>query len=150
MQGKTLIVKSLIIAALSITVSLAVGLSLYYAAKQLYSTGRIVTVGLEAFQDQNCTLPLTEINWGTVTINSAYNFTCYLKSTSNMPANLTMYVDDFQPVNASQILTLTWDAENSILKAGEVKKVTFTLTVGSEHYNVTDFSFTIHLIGTVG
>ena len=112
----------------------------------LFNHGTIRTVGLEAYQDANCTVPLVEIQWGNVTPGQSYGFTGYLLNTGNANATLRMNVTNWNPANASDFMILTCDSENATLAVGTPRQATFYLQVSDQVSGVTDFSFLIFLI----
>ena len=112
----------------------------------LFNHGTIRTVGLEAYQDANCTVPLTEIPWGVLAPGQTYSFAGYLLSTGNANATLRMNVTNWNPANASDFVTLTCDSENATLAVRTPLQATFCLQVSDQISGVTDFSFIIFLI----
>ena len=112
----------------------------------LFNHGTIRTVGLEAYQDANCTVPLTEIQWGALTPGQSSSFTGYLLNTGNANATLRMNITNWNPANASDFMTLTCDSENATLAVRTPLQATFCLQVSDQISGVTDFSFIIFLI----
>jgi hypothetical protein len=112
----------------------------------LFNHGTIKTVGLEAYQDANCTVPLVEIPWGTLTPGQSASFAGYLLNTGNANATLKMNITNWNPANASDFMTLTCDSENATLAVRTPLQATFYLQVSDQISGITDFSFDIFLI----
>lgn len=117
-----------------------------YSRVSLFNHGTIRTVGLEAYQDANCTVSLVEIQWGALTPGQSYGFTGYLLNTGNANATLRMNVTNWNPANASDFMTLTCDSENATLAVRTPLQATFYLQVSDQISGITDFSFDIFLI----
>jgi len=112
------------------------------------NTGRIISVGFELYNPKNKTI--TEFKWKKLELNETYYKTGYLKNIGNVDAKAGMFTDNWNPPEAEQAVTFTWDAEGDVILVGEGKNVTFTLTVTDDWELVTgftDFSFDIHLVG---
>jgi hypothetical protein len=112
----------------------------------LFNHGTIKTVGLEAYQDANCTVPLVEIQWGDLTPGQPYSFTGYLLNTGNANATLRMNITNWNPANACDFMALTCDSENATLAVRVPRQATFYLQVSDQISGITDFSFDIFLI----
>lgn len=104
-------------------------------------TGTIVAIGAEVYKDVNCTQPLSQFEWGFVEPNETAYQVCYIKSTSNVNSTLTFTIENWNPENSSNYLTLSWNYDNSTLQPNEVIEVTFSLRVDSEINQAGHFSF---------
>jgi hypothetical protein len=124
--------KSLISLFLGLTV-LLVTLTLALHSQYAISNAVIITgTGLEVYEDVNCTHRLTQIKWGLLEPNETAFHVCYVKSVSNVNSTLTLTTENWNPVNSSNYLTLSWNYDNSTLQPNEVLEVTFDLHVDSE------------------
>ncbi|MCW4048052.1 MAG: hypothetical protein NWE99_10930 [Candidatus Bathyarchaeota archaeon] len=112
------------------------------------AVGNVKTVGIEAFSDANYAVPLTQINWGALSPGETKNFTCYVKSTSNVNASLTVATNNWSPSQAATYITLNWNREGTIIKPGEVLTAIFTIQVSQAVQNVSSFNFDIVITAT--
>jgi hypothetical protein len=127
MMKKSLIFLFLGLAVLLVTLTLA--LHSQYAISNAVT---ITSIGLEVYKDVNCTQPLSRIEWGSLEPNETASYVCYVKSVSNVNLTLTLTTENWNPVNSSKYLTLSWNYDNSTLQPNEVLEVTFDLHVDSE------------------
>jgi hypothetical protein len=147
--------ESIIIGALLMLVTYTLALSLVGQAfpqasssKTLSSSGTIETIGVSAYSDAAGSNHLTSIPWGTLAPGVSKNFTCYIRNDGNSPSTLSMYPSSWNPSNASNYLTLSWDYGGQSINPGSLVAVTFTLSVSASIEGITSFSFDITIAGT--
>jgi hypothetical protein len=115
------------------------------------NTGKIKAIQLEIYKDADCTTPLIQINWGNVSPSESYQYEAYIINKGNIPLTLTMKTENWNPSNAKDYITLTWDRENATLQPNSPLKATFTLTIASTiPTNITNFYFEIVIYGNEG
>lgn len=117
-------------------------------SNRLSSSGMIRTVGVGVYSDESCSSRLASINWGTLDPGANQNVVSYIRNEGNLAVTLSLSTDNWNPTDASQYLTLTWDYGGSSIAPNEVVKVTFRLSVSSSISSITDFSFDIIIVGT--
>ena len=105
--------------------------------------GRIVGIRVEVYQDANATTLLTEIDFGFIEPDETKNYTCHVKSKSNVPAFLSLTTENWNPLNASDYIFLTWNYDNSTLEPEETREVTFYLYVSPDVSGIDTFTFDI-------
>ena len=110
--------------------------------------GTITAVNIGIYTDSACTQNATALNVGNLNPASTATQTVYVKNTGNIPETLTMTVNNWNPTQASDTLTLTWDQQNVVLSAGEVVEATLTLTVAADTGSLTTFSCNVTFTGT--
>ena len=113
----------------------------------LHSYGIIRTIGVEVYKDADLTTTLTEIDWTFVDPGQTKTYPAWIKNVGNDKITLNMWTSDWQPTNASDWITLTWNYTESVIPAKASIPVLFTLSV---HWNVTGiehFSFDIWIEG---
>ena len=120
---------------------------LVYNAK-ISGQGTIKAVGIHVYKDPAATEPLTSADWGVFEPGESKTGPCYVKNDGNVPVALSFYVESWQPANASNFITLTWDYDGSGLAKGSIRQVTFTLTVSANITGIDNFSFEVWVIGT--
>jgi hypothetical protein len=128
---------------------MGIGVSgLLSTTKIIDSSGSILATNIGVFSDQACTQPISSLDWGVPAPGSNVNRIIYLKNTGNVDVTLSMDVSDWNPVGASNYLTISWDQENTVITSNEVIETTISLSVDSGISAITDFSCQITIEGT--
>lgn len=92
------------------------------------STGGVTT--LQMFSDPNLTNITTILSWPNNTApNNNYTLVEYIRNNGGQPVNLTMTTTNWNPANATDYLSVTWDQQNYTLLSQASIKCTFTLTI---------------------
>jgi len=112
------------------------------------SKGEIKTVGVSVWQDLNLTIPLTSIDWGVLYPSENKTVSSYLRNEGNSPSTVSMLTENWQPTNATNYLSLSWNLEGVIVEVSETLETQLTLTVSPDIQNITSFSFDIILSGS--
>ncbi len=111
------------------------------------NTGEVRTIGVGVYQDSGCTSNLSSYDWGVLEPGSSKNFTCYIRNELSSVSTLSMSTSNWEPPNASDYLTLSWDYGGQSISVNEIVKVTFTLSVSASIEGITSFSFDITIAG---
>jgi len=82
--------KTLICLIFCLTVILLVLTLASHSQYAVSNVGAIVAIGLEVYEDVDCTQPLSQIEWGLLEPNETASHTCYVKSVSNVNSTLTL------------------------------------------------------------
>jgi len=116
----------------------------------LASSGAISTsANLGVFSNAACTIPLSSINWGTLTVGGTITQTIYVENTgSGLSLTLNMTTSNWSPTTANGPITITWNQEGTDLMPGQSTAATLTLTVSSSIVDITSFSVQINIGGT--
>jgi len=121
------------------------------AALQSYmrvsSYGTVKTLGVSAYWDENYTILVTDVDWGMLDPGSSNNVTIYLRNDGNIPINLTLSAENWNPTNASEYISFSWNYNGTPLNPNEVLRVTLTLDVDVNINGITDFRFEIIITG---
>lgn len=128
--------------------AITVGLGLQTISLIIPNSATIGTIGVEAYWDQECTTPVTNLQWGILYLGDVKTSTFFLKNSGTQDEVLSMFVDAWQPVAAETYISLTWNRQETILPALTVINATFTLQVSPSIQDITNFSFNINIIGT--
>jgi len=143
--------KFLRIVALAVVVGLFVGSAVTYAVMQwtwrISSRATLKLMGVGVYKDVNCTIPVLEIDWGIVEPDESKNFSAYIKNESNVPINLTMWTENWDPVNASSFITCSWNHSASEIPVDASIPATFVLNVDPATVGIDTFSFIIVIVG---
>jgi len=144
--------KILGIVLLALVSGLAVGTLGTYAALQwtarITTTAQLKLLGVGVYKDVAFTVPVTEIDWGILEPGENKTFSAYIVNESNVPITVTMYTENWNPAEAANSITLTWDCEGSSIDVDASSAFTFTLTVGESTSGFTSFSFTAVIVGS--
>jgi hypothetical protein len=111
------------------------------------SGGTVTTVNIGVYLDSSCTQNATFVNWGFLRPGDNATETLYIKNNGTAPVTLTMTTESWQPTNASALMTLTWNLENTVLNATQSTEAVLTLSVSPDAGNLGDFGFNIIITG---
>jgi len=113
------------------------------------SIGKLKKIGIEIYTDSTLSTKLSQIDWGILGPGDVAEVTAYMKSTGNKPSNITMHTENWNPSNAGNYITLTWDyPPGRILQPGEVVAIKFRLTISETITGIDNFSFDIVITST--
>jgi hypothetical protein len=140
------------VVALALVVGLLVGCFATYGimqySMQISNTATLKLVDIGVFTNINLTTPVTSINWGMLQPGQVENYSAYLLSESNVPITLSMYTANWNPSNASNYLTLTWNYKAQTIQPHASLPITFTLAVNTSIQGIPQFSFDIWIVGS--
>ena len=123
-------------------------LSSLQTSRKISSTGAVKVIGVEVYQDYECTSPVSSIDWGVLEPGSSENFACYVRNEGNSASTLSMHTSNWSPSGASDYMTLSWDYGGQSINPDEVVQVTFTLSVSADIDGITSFSFDTTIVGS--
>ena len=112
------------------------------------SIGAVKAVNVGVYWDVDCSVVVTHLDWGVVEPGGSGNKVCFVRNEANVPIELSLFTENWSPLNASDYLSLTWNYDGAFLEVDEAVQVTFTLAVSSEVFGFTDFSFDIIVVGS--
>jgi len=138
---KTLVLVA-IVAVISVASTSLVSIMLSHSDDEIYlpSLGTIKTVEVETYWDPNGENRRENLTWNEIKIEKldwdeikteTVNTTVYVKSVSNFRVTLNIFLTDWNPVEISDYLTISWDYNGTILNPGEIIPVTMTLSASS-------------------
>jgi hypothetical protein len=136
---------ALAIAAIALTATTAAVLT---ANQSVPINGTINAVNLGVYSDVGCTQTVSTLNFGTLNPGGTATQTIYVKNTGNIAETLTMSTANWNPSNASTLLTLTWNRNNYVLPTAQSIQATLTLTAAANTGSLTTFSCDVTLTGT--
>ncbi len=117
--------------------SSAVVLTYSLVTKTLTTRGTIsipnppTIVNMGFYIDKNFTIPLTSIDWGTLTPGSSKTYAMYLRNEGNVGLTLGISMTNVNPTALSSSLSLTTNYDGHIISPGEVFILALTLNVAS-------------------
>ena len=109
----------------------------------MHSTGTVIALGLEVYNDAACTSRCTSIDWGIMTPDMSTSKIIYVNNTGNSLITLNLTTSTWNPSNAAAYMNLTWDYNGTQLAVGELRMINLTLTVSPDIQGVKAFSFDI-------
>jgi len=116
--------------------------------QRIPSSATVKAVGVGIYKDINFTVSVTQIDWGIVEPGQSKNLSAYIVNRSNVPIILTMTIENWNPANASNFITLTWNYDGSQIAVDGYVFVTFVLSVNQTISGIEAFSFTIVVVGS--
>jgi len=139
-----------------ILITYTLGLSLVSQAfpaeqtsRKLSSTGSIQTSAeIGVYSNFQCTTPLTSLSWGTLEPGESKAIVCHIKNEGTSALTLSMYPSGWDPTDAGNYLTLSWNYNGNPINPDASVQVTFTLSVDASIEDITTFSFDINIVGT--
>jgi hypothetical protein len=143
----------LAIMALTVT-ALALMFTTYAAinvSTTVNSSGTIAVVSqnLGLYSDSACTIPLTNLDWGSPAPDSTVTRTFYAKNPlSSTSLTLSMTATNWNPVTADGPLAISWNRQGTVLSPGQSTEATITLTISSAATSITSFNVQISFSGT--
>lgn len=146
--------RSLVVAAVLVTLSLAFFYFHLILAESnqtlsIGSRGTIKTLGVGVYWDSSCSNAVSFVDWGAVEPGLTKNVILYLRNEGNDALTLFMFADNWNPSDASNYMTLSWDYAGQNVDPQEVVQTTLALSTSSGIEGITDFSFDI-IIGVSG
>jgi hypothetical protein len=149
-----LLILLLILVVAAVTLLLSTWISMWLTRVnhlRIPSVGNVLTLGVEAYWDENCENETNQVNWGTIGTGLSKNVTFYLRSKSNVDATLNLNTTNWSPTNVSNYMNLSWNYNETPINPHQVVKVTLTLSASSSYSfidylitnNVEEFSFDI-------
>jgi len=118
------------------------------ATQTVASNGTITTVNVGAYSNSDCTENCTSISWESLYPGNSTSQIIYVKNTGTVPITLSMTADSWEPTDADDYLTLTWNPEYETLNPGQSTPATLTLSAASDTGDLTTFNFNIIITGT--
>jgi hypothetical protein len=118
------------------------------SSKNIRNQGQMKKVNVSVYWDSACTNATTSIDWGTLTPGTANSKTFYVRNEGNTPLVLSMTILNWNPNNASNCLSLTWNLQGQTINSASTKTATLTLTATADTTGIASFSFDVTIAGT--
>ena len=116
--------------------------------KTISSTGSIKGVGLGVYWDLPCTNATSSLDFGQLEPGSSKSFTLYLQNEGNSALTLNMTTESWNPANAADYITLTWNREGQQISPDEVIDFVITLSVSEDITGISSITLDIVISGT--
>jgi hypothetical protein len=118
-----------------------------WSATIITGRGNLRVEGVGVYHDADCSFSVTFLDWGTVEPDSTKDISLYVRNEGNYVASLFLMTNDWDPVNASDYMSLSWDYDGRTLGPMESIGVTLALSVSADAKNIDSFSFKV-ILGT--
>lgn len=138
----------LLASAILALVGAAAVTGLLTTSRTIGSSGTVKAINVEVYWDSGCTQVVDQIDWGTLGPGDTLDKTVYVENTGNAPLSLSISCSGWNPMEAGDYITLSWDREGGTVSPGEVVEAVLTLSVSNSISGITNFSFNIVIEGT--
>jgi len=98
------------------------------------------------YADQNCTIPVTSIDWNMMEPGQTKGITVFIRNAGNVPSTLNITTENWVPSEAEQYITFSNDYNGSILNPRQAVQVLFSLTISPSITGINQFSFDILVV----
>jgi len=115
---------------------------------EVTNTGYVKAIGVEVYFDEECTSEASSIDWGYLSPGERKTIIVYVRNNGTVPMILSHTVQNWNPADAQNYITFSWDGEGKIVDAGEVIAVNLSLNVAENITGIESFSFELVIIGT--
>jgi len=123
-----------------------VGQLVYRTSLQSY--GEIKTIGVVAYKDSSCITPISGVDWGIIMPGGAITNTLYVRNEGNSDLTLSLDTTNWNPTNARDYMTLSWNYMGQTIGPNQVVQITLTLAVSQNINGIESFNFDIIILGT--
>jgi hypothetical protein len=130
-----------VVLIVSVLTSLVYASVCLFSAVTIRSKGAVETPGVGAYWYPSCNNSVSSLDWGVIGPGVQRNLTVYVRNEGNAPGILYLSAVDWDPPNASNYMTLSWDYSGNPLEPNETIRVTLTLTISQDIQDIVDFNF---------
>jgi hypothetical protein len=102
---------------------------------------KLKAVDLGLYWDNACTNATDGVNWGSFSPGASSSVTLYVRNQGDSTVKLNLTTRNWNPANAYELITLTWNREGQELKPQMVTVATLSLSVSPNINGITNFSF---------
>ncbi|MEM2995110.1 MAG: hypothetical protein QXI91_03725 [Candidatus Bathyarchaeia archaeon] len=124
--------------------ALAAGLLMAYERVPNY--GYLKAAGVGVYWDEACKNNVTSIDWGFLSPGTQVNREVWIRNTGNTRIKLNMTMENWNPAQAENYITLSWNCEGQVLDAANSIKAVLTLSVSTQ-IDIDEFAFDIIITG---
>jgi hypothetical protein len=128
--------------------SIAVVYALTSVSVYLSSVGTVKALGVGIYWDNACSQTVSSIDWGLAEPGAVKNVTVYMRNEGNAPITLSLQTVNWNPANATDYISLSWNYGGQAIGQNQVLAVTLSLSISSNIQGITTFSFDIVVAGS--
>ena len=116
---------------------------------RIHNHAFVKIIGIDVFEDSGLTKPLTSIEWGMLDPGENKTFDAFLFNPGNVPINLFMTTENWNPINCTSYISFSWDREGFVLQPEESVITTFLIEVDESVFGsgIKEFTFDITIRG---
>jgi len=100
-------------------------------------------VGIGLYWDNNCTDPVSFIEWGTIWPGSTVNVTFFVKNEGSLAISLNITAENWTPIETTSYMTFSSNYMGQTIDLRENLPITLSLTTSPNIEEITSFSFDI-------
>ena len=100
------------------------------------------------YWDSHCSETVSSIDWGPLTPGSVKNIVAYIRNEVEKPTYPKMSTTNWDPLKASDYITLRWDHSGQRMNPDEIIQIMLTLSVSSYIGGISSFRFDILITGS--
>jgi hypothetical protein len=116
--------------------------------KTVPNSASVKGVGVGIYWDLACTNQTSSIDWGMLESGTNKTVKIYVRNEGNTFVTLSKTLQNWNPLVASNYVTVNWDYSNQTLSVNQVLQVNLTLAVSSTVSGITNFTFDITITAT--
>jgi len=109
--------------------------------KGVSNQGKLEAVDLVLYWDSACANKTVAVDWGPFSPGASSSVTLYVRNEGDSAVKLNLTTCNWNPADASELITLTWDREGQIIEPQTVAAATLSLSVPASISGITGFSF---------
>jgi len=128
--------------------SMVVVYGLMSASVHLQSVGTVKALGVGVYWDNVCSQTVPSIDWGSAEPGAVKNVTVYIRNEGNAPITLSLQTANWNPTNATNYISLSWNYGGQTIGPNQVVAVTLSLSISADIQGITTFSFDIVIVGS--
>ena len=106
------------------------------------------TIEIDVFSDSACTQPMSNVVWGNIEVDSTIFQSIYIRNAGDDGVTLSLSAENWNPVDATNYLQLSWNYDGSTIASGEIREVILSLSAASSVSGIDSFSFDIVITGS--
>jgi hypothetical protein len=114
----------------------------------LSSVGTVKALGVGVYWDSGCSQTVSSIDWGLAEPGAVKNVTVYMRNEGNAPITLSLQTANWNPPNAADYISLSWNYGGQAIGSSQVVAVTLSLSISSNIQGITTFSFDVVVVGS--
>jgi hypothetical protein len=139
---------ALVVLVLSASTLIASTFALLTIQQNIPGSGSIRGVGVGVYTNSVCNNPLSQVDFGLLDAGSQKDFTFYLRNEGNTDIALSMTAKNWNPTEAANYMSLTWNREGQLMEPDQVMSCVLTLTVSPNIQDISSYDLTITITAT--
>ena len=139
---------TLVVVVLTASVLVASTFALLTIQRDIPGSGSIRGAGVGVYWDSVCNSPVSSIDFGLLEAGSQKDFTFYLRNEGNTDISLNMTSKNWDPIDAADYMSLTWNREGQQMRPDQVTSCLMTLSVSPNIQDITSYALTITITAT--